>query len=99
MYCTYVWYQGLTITYNIVLPPENGSPETGSPETGSPETGSLEDLDEAGNEIDLDGCYVATEDYLKQGVDELDLFEGQIVCVIDDSDNGELVCFLSIILH
>ncbi len=41
--------------------------------------------------MDLEGCYMATEDYLKQDVDELDLYEGQIVCVIDDSDDGEYI--------
>lgn len=63
--------------YNHAMPPTDT------------ESGSLEDLDEAGEEMDLDGCYVATEDYLKQDMDEIDLYEGQVVCVIDDSDNGE----------
>jgi len=39
--------------------------------------------------MDLDGCFVATADYTRQSVDELDLIEGQVVCVIDDSDDGE----------
>ncbi len=56
------------------------------------ESGSLEDLDEAGEEMDLDYCYVATQNYTKQDMDELDLYEGQVVCVIDDSDNGESEC-------
>ncbi len=43
--------------------------------------------------MDLEGCYMATEDYLKQDVDELDLYEGQIVCVIDDSDDGEITIY------
>ncbi len=44
--------------------------------------------------MDLEGCYMATEDYLKQDVDELDLYEGQIVCVIDDSDDGEITTYI-----
>lgn len=49
-----------------------------------------EDEDEDGSSVDLEECYVVTEDYSKTTMDELDMFEGQVVCVIDDSDRGEL---------
>lgn len=47
----------------------------------------FDDLDTAS--LDLEESYVVTKDYAKLDVDELDLFEGQVVCIIDDSDIGE----------
>ena len=38
----------------------------------------------------LDGtCYISTVNYHKQAQDELSLHEGQVVCVVDDSDRSE----------
>ena len=39
-------------------------------------------------DITLDDCYIAVADYAAASVDEVDLYEGQVVCVIDDSDAG-----------
>lgn len=44
--------------------------------------------------LDLEECYVVVKDYSKGAIDELDLFEGQVVCVIDDSDKG-IVIFIT----
>lgn len=33
-------------------------------------------------------CYVATQGYARQAPDELDVDEGQLVCVIDDTHRG-----------
>ncbi len=49
-----------------------------------------DDSDEMDGDVALDDCCVATEDYTAASVDELDLYEGQVVCVIDDSDTGKL---------
>ena len=46
--------------------------------------------DDAADSVELENCYVVVKDYAKQAVDELDVFEGQVVCVIDDSDEGKL---------
>lgn len=47
---------------------------------------------DAADSLDLEDqdCYVVIQDYSKQDVDELDMFEGQVVYVIDDSDKGKL---------
>lgn len=45
---------------------------------------------DAADSLDLEECYVVVQDYTKQDVDELDMFEGQVVYVIDDSDRGKL---------
>lgn len=39
--------------------------------------------------IDMEECYVVTRDYSKLSMDELDVYEGQVVCIIDDSDRGD----------
>lgn len=53
----------------------------------------FDDLDDDMDSLDIEECYVAVRDYTKQDIDELDMFEGQVVCVIDDTDKGEdLVC-------
>ena len=41
------------------------------------------------SEPSLEDCFVAERDYTRQAADELDMFEGQIVCMIDDSHEGE----------
>lgn len=56
----------------------------------------LDDEDEVSDDMDTDSldieeCYVVIKDYSKGAIDELDLFEGQVVCVIDDSDKGNIV--------
>ena len=33
-------------------------------------------------------CYIATQGYARQAPDELDIDEGQLVCVIDDTHRG-----------
>ena len=39
----------------------------------------------------MDGaCYISTTTYHKQAQDELSIHEGQVVCVVDDSDSSEL---------
>ena len=39
----------------------------------------------------MDGaCYISTVTYHKQAQDELSVHEGQVVCVVDDSDKSEL---------
>ncbi len=50
-----------------------------------------DDSDEVDGDIALDDCCVATEDYTAAFVDELDLYEGQVVCVIDNSVAGKLM--------
>lgn len=45
-------------------------------------------------DVVLDDCCVAIVDYAAASVDELDLYEGQVVCVIDDSDLGEYLTIL-----
>ena len=35
-------------------------------------------------------CYVAAVSYTKQAQDELSVHEGQVVCVVDDSDKSKL---------
>ena len=47
------------------------------------------DLDNDDDDLDLEDCYVATRDYVKLSMDELDVYEGQMVCAIDDTDKGE----------
>ena len=37
----------------------------------------------------MEECYIATQDYSRQAPDELDIYEGQLVCVIDDTQQGE----------
>ena len=37
----------------------------------------------------MEECYVVTRDYTKLSLDELDVYEGQVVCIIDDSDRGK----------
>ena len=38
----------------------------------------------------IDGaCYISTTSYQKQAQDELSIHEGQVVCVVDDSDGSE----------
>ena len=32
---------------------------------------------------------MVSQDYTKLALDELDVYEGQVVCIIDDSDRGE----------
>lgn len=49
----------------------------------------MDDIDCPCDSLDIDECYVVVRDYVKSSVDELDLFEGQIVCVIDSSDSGK----------
>lgn len=49
----------------------------------------FDDLDDDMDSLDIEECYVVVKDYAKQGIDELDMFEGQVVCVIDDTDKGE----------
>lgn len=46
----------------------------------------MEDCDS----LEIEDCYVVVKDYTKEALDELDVFEGQVVCVIDDSDEGRL---------
>lgn len=50
----------------------------------------FDDLDDGSDGLDIGDCYVVLRDYTKQAVDELDMFEGQVVCVIDDSDKGKV---------
>ena len=45
------------------------------------------DLDS--DSMDIEDCYVVVKDYQKIATDELDMTEGQVVCVIDDSDSGK----------
>ena len=49
----------------------------------------FDDLDDDMDSLDIEECYVAVKDYTKQDIDELDMFEGQVVCVIDSTDKGE----------
>ena len=37
----------------------------------------------------MEECYVVTRDYSNMALDELDVYEGQMVCVIDDTDRGD----------
>lgn len=46
------------------------------------------DDDDDLDSIDMEECYVVTRDYTKLSMDELDVYEGQMVCIIDDSDRG-----------
>jgi hypothetical protein len=40
-------------------------------------------------ELMIDGaCYISTTSYQKQAQDELSIHEGQVVCVVDDSDDS-----------
>ena len=55
--------------------------------TGDQYDESDEDDDDL-DSIDLEECYVVTRDYTKLSLDELDVYEGQMVCIIDDSDRG-----------
>ena len=48
----------------------------------------LDDLEAADNDLELERCFVAIGNYTAEAIDELDLFEGQVVCVVDDSDKG-----------
>ena len=60
-----------------------------------PHTSTL--LEDGGDTLSLDNmeefameeCYIATQDYSRQAPDELDIYEGQLVCVIDDTQQGE----------
>ncbi len=45
-------------------------------------------MDAVDGDIVLDDCCVAIEDYAAKAFDELDLYEGQVVCAIDASDPG-----------
>jgi hypothetical protein len=42
----------------------------------------------AADSLDFEECYVVVKDYAKQDVDELDVYVGQVVRVIDDTDPG-----------
>ena len=48
----------------------------------------FDDDDDLGS-IDMEECYVVTRDYTRLSMDELDVYEGQMVCIIDDSDRGK----------
>ena len=53
--------------------------------TDGGDTLSLDNIEEFATEE----CYIATQDYSRQAPDELDIYEGQLVCVIDDTQEGE----------
>ena len=59
------------------------------PASESMDDEAYDDLDGDTASLDIEECYEVIKDYVKQAVDELDMFEGQVVCVIDDSDKGE----------
>ena len=46
------------------------------------------DEDDDLDSIDMEECYVVKRDYTRLSMDELDVYEGQMVCIIDDSDRG-----------
>ena len=50
-----------------------------------------DDVEDGSDCMEVEDCYLVIKDYTKQDVDELDLFEGQAVCVIDDTDLGMCV--------
>ena len=54
---------------------------------------AYDDLDGDTDSLDIEECYVVVRDYAKRAIDELDMFEGQVVCVIDDSDKGKQSSF------
>ena len=56
--------------------------------TESVDDEAYDDLDGDSDSLDIEECYVVVKDYNKQDVDELDMFEGQVIYVIDDSDKG-----------
>ncbi len=47
-----------------------------------------DDIDAVDGDIALEDCCVAIEDYAAKAFDELDLYEGQVVCVIDGTEEG-----------
>ena len=62
----------------------NSSPLTANSDSYS--YGSEGDTDD----IQLDSnCYTAISDYSSQAQDELSVSQGQIVCVVDDSDESK----------
>lgn len=42
-----------------------------------------------GERVTTDGCYEVIADYIKQSVNELTVYEGEVVCVIDNSDESK----------
>ena len=54
----------------------------------SEQSDEFDDDDDDLDSIDMEECYVVTRDYTKLSMDELDVYEGQMVCIIDDSDRG-----------
>ena len=49
------------------------------------DTLSLDNIEE----LAIEDCYIATQDYSRQAPDELDVYEEQLVCVIDNTQHGE----------
>ena len=41
---------------------------------------------------ELEDCYVVASDYSKKEIDEIDVFEGEIACIIDNSQTGNIPC-------
>ena len=39
---------------------------------------------------ELEDCYVVASDYFKKEIDEIDVFEGEIACIIDNSQTGNI---------
>ena len=64
------------------MPPSHTS--TFPPDGG--DTLSLDNMEEFATE----DCYIATQDYFHQAPDELDVHEEQLVCVIDNTQRGEI---------
>lgn len=40
------------------------------------------------NSEDFRDCYIVTRDYIKENLDEVDALEGEIACVIDNTQTG-----------
>ncbi len=48
----------------------------------------MDDMDNESEDDEEENSYIAIKEYIKADIDELNLHEDQVVCVIDDSDNG-----------
>ncbi len=56
--------------------------------------GSSDELGAVDGDIAVEECYVAAVDYVAKDIDELDLHEGETVCIIDGTANGIVICLL-----
>ena len=74
--------QHATMCFNLAIYQFNSSPLTANSDSYS--------YGSEGDDSLLDSnCYIAISDYSSQAQDELSVRQGQMVCVVDDSDESK----------